>query len=204
MPDRKARDILRLRALESAADLRLREGAAAVTIEALSRAGGQSPTAMSLLFGGSDDELRAAALTALQAEIEARVRAAVDRESDPLKALRYALRVYVNTGLEWPSQYLSNYCLPLRDGQQTRPCPGIRKALEFAMEASALPSGDLDTTHYAVWTLVHGITATLAAAGSGAVTLLDCDHWIESSLDLIMAGLRHGHLLPIPPPDRAA
>jgi hypothetical protein len=203
MPARASRDLVRHVVLEAAAELWLEGGRCAVGREAAAARAERSPVVVASLFG-SDRELADAACSALLADIETRMAQAVANAGpDTWKGLRQGLRAYVNTGLEWPAQYrlVVSGALPAA-GVSAAPCgAALRDVLDRAMSAALLPTGDLDTAWHVAWSLVHGITATVAATRSDVV---EADHWIESALDVVLAGLRHAHCLPSPPPHRAA
>lgn len=154
---------LRERLLASAARLVERTGSPdGVTLRAVAREAGVSAPAVYGHFADLDALLDAVVDTGF-VQLRDAIRAAVDRETDPVARLRAGCRAYVDAGLSAPGRYRAMFG-PRRLPSGRRAFEALIEGIHACVAAGRSASTDPEADATLVWTALHGVV-TLRAAG---------------------------------------
>jgi len=206
--ERRAREkeALRHKILEAASQLFLEEGFESVSIRKIAERIEYSPATIYLYFKDKAELVNAICEDSFAELLEVVNEASQD--PDPLHGLRLGLRAYIDFGLSHPHHYLVVFGVlhkeQMADEHNTlEPLPGIaafevlRSGVRSCIQSGVLPPGDPETISQCVWMFIHGVTSLLITnyeMPCGYFPWLDKEHLIESSLDLLLAGLKNSSL----------
>lgn len=204
--ERRAREkeALRHRILDAAGQLFVEEGFHNVSLRKIAERIEYSPATIYLHFKDKNDlllSLCTETFAGLKDELE-RLEATA---TSPLDALRAGLRSYIDFGLSHPHHYMLTFGTPPppevemegtpafeetnRIGLETFDC--LRRSLQRCKDAGAVEFDDVEATAQSVWTFIHGTTSLLILYHSDPTfPWVSKETLIETSLDLIMKGLR--------------
>ena len=168
----RQKPLLRQEILDAARDILAREGYEGLSMRKVARRIDYSPTAIYLHFKDRDD-LVSSVCEQLMAGLAKELKQVADRHSDPLVALKKALRRYVEFGLKHPQHYQATFGIPHghgaeKDARQQAPATMATQAFEFlprlvgeCVKQKKLAKVDVRTASCALWAGVHGITSLL-------------------------------------------
>jgi AcrR family transcriptional regulator len=209
--ERRAREkeALRAKILEAATRLFVEEGYENVSIRKIADLIEYSPATIYLYFKDKAELIGAICEDAFGEMLET-IAQARHSSPDPIQSLRAGIRAYVEFGLKHPGQYLIVFGMPVGPEQANPGCEQpmslglktfglLRDGLRASMESGAIPQGDVETAAQSTWMCIHGITTLAISARSQTCPgfpWLNIDHLVESSLDLVIAGLRNHHFAP--------
>jgi len=204
--ERRAREKeeLRRKILGAASQLFVEEGFENVSIRKIADRIEYSPATIYLYFKDKAELIAAICEDSFSELLEAV--SGTDQETDPLRALRRGLRAYIEFGLSHPHHYLVVFGVlhpkenPQTDHDPPQRMPGLeafdalRAAIAGCMKAGVIAQGDIETASQTTWMCVHGVTALLITqyeVNCSYFPWLDKGHLIDSSLDLVIAGLKN-------------
>ena len=211
--ERRAREkeALRTKIIEATSQLMVEEGIESVSIRRIAKRIEYSPATIYLYFKDKAELIDAICEELFGQMVEA-LASVGDQEPDPLAKLRTGMRSYIEFGMSHPSHYLAVFGTVHPPSEM----PGdahrlgmdafdiLRQMLRLCIGQGLLPECDVETTSHAAWMCLHGVTMLMITTYGGAfpvypyMTEADRNHLIESTLDLIIAGLRNCTLQPMP------
>jgi len=187
---------LRREIVEAARQMFAEEGFEAVTMRKLAARIEYSPTAIYLHFKDKHAVLEAVCEETF-ASLARRLEKLAARPLPPLVFLRDGLRLYVQFGLQHPSDYTLTFTMgPGKveadpDGfaasAGNRAFEVLRVAVRRCVDAGDLPPLDVDTAAQGLWAAVHGLVSLFLAHGS--FPWVTKKHLIDHTIDTMIAGL---------------
>jgi AcrR family transcriptional regulator len=173
------------------------EGFEAVTMRKLAARIDYSPTAIYLHFKDKHALLEAVCEETF-ARLAARLERLAAKPQPPLQFLRDGLRLYVQFGLQHPSDYTLTFTMgsgqaePDPDGfaasAGNRAFDVLRVALRRGIEAGDLPAMDVDMAAQGLWASTHGLVALFIAHPH--FPWVSRKKLTEHLIDTMIAGLR--------------
>jgi AcrR family transcriptional regulator len=211
--ERRAREkeALRNKIVEAASQLFVEQGFENVSIRKIAERIEYSPATIYLYFKDKAELIGAICADSFE-EMAERIGEAAGAQTNAVAALRAGCRAYIDFALAHPNPYLVLFGMPQsteRDHQveeAEHACSGsgleafdfLRNALSRCMSEGAIQDGDVETTAQSTWMFIHGVAALLITSHRSDENRffpwLDKEHLIESSLDLLLAGLQHAGL----------
>jgi len=195
----RAKDDLRRRILDTAAEMFLEQGYENVSMRKIAERIEYTPATIYLHFRDKVD-LVSNLCTATFAELDGRLQEIRDLGLAPLEMLRKSLRAYIDFGLAHPSHYVFVFCTPSSifrkmdrsSWEQIHACAmgnfeRLRAGIRACMEAGTAARGDVELTAQRTWLMVHGITAGLVVCTE--FPFVDREVLIEHGLDGIVGSL---------------
>ena len=216
--ERRAREkeALRTKIIEATSQLMVEEGFESVSIRRIAERIEYSPATIYLYFKDKAELIDAICEELFGQMVEALSNVGAE-EADPLKRLRAGMRGYIEFGMSHPSHYLAVFGVVHQPSEAHGPDhPNeakqlgmeafeiLRQILRLCISQGALPECDVETTSHAAWMCLHGITILMITTYGGPfpvypnLTGAGRNHLIDSALDLVIAGLRHCALQPMP------
>jgi AcrR family transcriptional regulator len=168
----RPKTLARQEILDAARDIIAREGYESLSMRKVARRIDYSPTAIYLHFKDRDDLVFSVG-EQLMGGLATELQQVADRHSDPLVALKKALRRYVEFGLKHPQHYQATFGLahghdPEKDARYQQPGTMAMQAFGFlprlvaeCVKQKKLAKVDVRTASCALWAGVHGITSLL-------------------------------------------
>jgi AcrR family transcriptional regulator len=173
------------------------EGFAAVTMRKLAARIEYSPTAIYLHFKDKDAVLEAVCDETF-ATLAARLEKLAARQQPPLAFLRDGLRLYLQFGLQHPSDYTLTFTIGQGKAEADpegfaasaghRAFDILRTAVRRCMDAGDLPPLDVDLAAQGLWAVAHGLVSLLIA--HPAFPWVARKKLIDHTIDTAIAGLR--------------
>lgn len=194
----RQKDQLRRDILTAARQMFAEEGFEAVTMRKLAARIEYSPTAIYLHFKDKHAVLEAVCEETF-GQLADRLAKVAAKGLPPLDFLREGLRLYVQFGLQHPSDYTLTFTM--RTGKDEadperfstsagfRAFDYLRHALRGCIEAGDLPDLDVDVAAQSLWAAMHGIVSLLIAHG-GLFPFVSRKKLVEHTLDTMIAGLK--------------
>lgn len=174
------------------------EGFEAVTMRKLAARIEYSPTAIYLHFKDKHAVLEAVCEETF-ASLAARLEQRAARRQPPLTFLRDGLRLYVQFGLQHPSDYTLTFTMGTGKDQADpdgfagsagkRAFDVLRTAVRHCIEAGQLPPQDVDVAAQGLWAATHGLVSLFIA--HTAFPWVAKKKLIDHTIDTMIAGLRH-------------
>jgi AcrR family transcriptional regulator len=186
----------RRRILDAAIELFVNEGYHAVSMRRIAEKIEYSPTAIYLHFKNKSELLHCLCdeAFAVLLEQEAKVRETV---TDPLEALRIAMRGYVEFGIQHPGYY--RIALMMDDApEDPQPFAGstgekaylaFRNAVEVCISAGIFKPLDVDLATQMLWSAMHGLTSLLIL-NNWDFPWADKNALISHTIETVLQGLR--------------
>ena len=168
----------------------------AVSIRAVAKRVGVTPTAIYLHFA-SKDELVFAVCEQHLLEFDRVQQEESHRASDPVEALRRRGRAYVSYGLEHPELYrilFMNRPTAVPDSwtaqgiMDSPPFVHLVEDVQAGLDAGAIRPGDAATIAFDLWSAVHGITSILLTHRE--FPWRDLEPLVDHLLDVQVRGVR--------------
>jgi AcrR family transcriptional regulator len=194
----RQKEQLRREILTAARTMFADEGFEAVTMRKLAARIEYSPTAIYLHFKDKHAVLEAVCEETFGLLAE-RLGKLAAKGLPPVEFLREGLRIYVQFGLQHPSDYTLTFSM--RSGKDEADPEGfaasagfrafdyLRLALRGCIEAGDLPDLDVDVAAQSLWAAMHGIVSLLIAHG-GLFPFVSRKKLVEHTLDTMIAGLQ--------------
>ena len=195
----RQKDHLRRQIVDAARQMFAEEGFEAVTMRKLASRIEYSPTAIYLHFKDKHAVLEAVCEETF-ASLAARLEKLAARRQPPLTFLRDGLRLYVQFGLQHPSDYTLTFTRGDSKGKAdpdgfaasagNRAFEVLRTAIRQCIEAGDLPPTDVDVAAQGMWAATHGLVSLFIAHAS--FPWVSKKKLIDHTIDTMIAGLRRG------------
>jgi AcrR family transcriptional regulator len=189
---------LRREIVDAARQMFAEVGFEAVTMRKLAARIEYSPTAIYLHFTDKHALLEAVCEETF-ARLAKRLEKLAAREQPPLEFLRDGLRLYVQFGLQHPSDYTLTFTIGDSRAQAdpatfaasagNRAFEVLRMALRRCIATGDLPVMDVDTAAQGLWAATHGVVSLLIA--HQAFPWVSRKKLIDHTIDTMITGLRH-------------
>ncbi|BCS32330.1 TetR family transcriptional regulator [Luteitalea sp. TBR-22] len=174
------------------------EGFEAVTMRKLAARIEYSPTAIYLHFKDKHAVLEAVCEETF-GQLAERLAKLAAKGLPPLEFLREGLRLYVQFGLQHPSDYTLTFTMRTGKDEASpeafstsagfRAFDYLRQALRGCIASGDLPPIDVDVAAQSLWAATHGIVSLLIAHG-GLFPFVSRKKLVDHTLDTMIAGLQ--------------
>lgn len=189
-------EAVRARLIETARQINSAEGPAAVTLRRVARQAGYSPASMYRYFADAE-ELTRAAWADTVARLGAHIQTTLADIAEPLARIAALMRAYGEFAEQNLTAFRATFLLLIRRPGATRifddyltesPFAILMREIAGAMEAGAIPAGDVNLTAQTVWGVLHGVMGLNQTVSD--FPFIDAPTRLDHAIRLTMAGLR--------------
>jgi AcrR family transcriptional regulator len=197
----REREALRRTILDAASQLFAEQGYRSVTIRKLAERIEYSPSTIYLYFKDKA-ALLAAIVTETFEGLNRRMAQLRTLGLPPLQTLEFALRGYIQFGLDHPSHYVATFAGPWEPAEHPAPdhermrqvgiesFNGLRDRVAEAMEAGVIEKSDIQVAAQSIWMACHGtIELLIQSQNDRCFPWADRDQVIDFTVRMILRGI---------------